>query len=176
MIFTTTRRRILGGSRRVAVLPETHILNPPPQVLPGVTATKTLGVSKAIRHPSAGRLVQVRGLDTPPVPRRATFIYKSNPARPPAVPPAQAASLTPASLLLRVGSPHREMSLIRAGLFRRRGRRRLFRAMRSKRSTYCMFLIWLFIFTDTTCCWKMLLLVRGSGPRRQWRDICSGIA
>ena len=120
------------------IVKSTHILNPP-EVLAGVTAIKTLGMSKAIRRlPAAGR--PVRALD---VHRMVTFIYKFN------APPAQVASSTLASLLLRVVSPHRGMSHIRAGfkagLLRRRGRRRMFRARPSKTSTSINTPDWLFI-------------------------------
>jgi hypothetical protein len=142
-IFTSVIvKRTWAGFKAAAAVATTHILNPP-EVLVGVTATKTVGVSKAIRHPSAaGR--PVRGLD---VHRRVTFIYKFN------APPAQVASSTPASLLLRVVLPHREMTNIRAGFkagfLRRRDHRRLFRVMPSKTSTCQWSFLNGFSFTNT---------------------------
>ena len=128
----------------------------PPEVSHGVTATtKTPGASRAIRHPSSA-CRPVQGL---PVPRRVTFICKFNPLAA-AAPPAQGASFTPAYLLLRVASPHRDMSLIRADLLRR-GRRRSFPAMPSKTSTYYHVPDWVqvFIFFRSGRCYSWFVAV-----------------
>jgi hypothetical protein len=101
----------------------------PQEVFPRVTAINPLGASKAIQPPSAGHPAQAR--HTPPVLRRATFVYNF-PQLNPAAPPAQEASLPLPSLLLPVVSLRRRgITAIRAGL-PLRVRRQLFRVILSK--------------------------------------------